>query len=515
MGTFYPQARAILQVIPESFGDGDADPIVIPLIPKEVRIQRNSYRQADSYEVTFDLLDLPIDPATVRAGAIEIFLFQVQSAVDGGFDNRQSLPNLDAAAQRSPAEARKEELGLASAVQAFTLGNEPQIAGLFDDHAIVMDDSGKWVTITGQDYTDFLIKKQWPPTPEGRARRIPTGKRIDLLLADLLAEADQEGRLQLVVEGERVERLPTVGASEVRSNTRGIPVQQETSYWDVMYKLATRHGFILFVRGLDVVLALPKNLDEQAGGRIRRMAWGRNLTNLELSRRLSKEAVPTIVVKSYDPVRRETIEVDWPEGSFTKIKQRRAQASKSSIGKTEEYQIHTVYGITDRDALRNAARSLHTLLGRSERMVRMTTRDLRDMRDVDLLSIAAGDAFVVDIEEFNGESLAKLSESERYAYLVRRGFNEAIARAIARGQAILSVLSRPLRVREATIEYSADQGVSIEMELVDFVIVDGVRAPDERETRAEKRERGMLRSDGSRIGYPVRIERAVVKEKGG
>lgn len=515
MGVFYPQSRAILQVIPESFGDDDVDPIVIPMIPREVRIQRNSYRQADGFEVTFDLLDLPIDPATVRAGAIEIFLFQVQSAQNGSFDSRQSLPNLDDAAQRSPAEARKEEIGLASAVREFTLDNDPQIAGLFDEHSIVMDDSGKWVTITGQDYTDFLIKKQWPPLLNGRARRIPTGKRIDRILSEMLAEADQEGRLRLVVEGERVERLPVVGASEVRGNARGIPVQQDTSYWDVMYKVATRHGFILFVRGLDVVLTLPKNLDEQAGGRIRRMAWGRNITSLELSRRLSKEAVPTIVVKSYDPVRRETIEVDWPEGSFTKIKQRRSGAPKASIGKTSEYQIHTVYGITDRAALLNAARTLHTLIGKSERMVRMSTRDLRDMRDVDLLSIAAGDAFIVDIEEFNEESLATLSEEERYAYLVRRGFNEAVARAISRGQAILSVLSRPLRVREATIEYAADQGVSIEMELVDFVVVDGVRAADEREPRSAKRERGMLRADGSRIGFSPKVERAIVKEKGG
>jgi hypothetical protein len=61
--------------------------------------------------------------------------------------------------------------------------------------------------------------------------------------------------------------LPIVGAGEVRGSARGIPVEQNTTYWDVIYKIAIRVGLIAYVDGLDVVLSRPKTITDKLDDR--------------------------------------------------------------------------------------------------------------------------------------------------------------------------------------------------------------------------------------------------------
>jgi hypothetical protein len=509
-------------VVVETFGEDEPDPIVIPTLPQAMRIQRNSYRQADGWELTFDADDLPLDPQQVRAGAAELFLFNRPGIVEDEqvLNKASSFEDSANRQDRSAVDERMIEAQLAGAVGRFTFGNEPQVAGLFDEHSLTMSADGRWVTISGQDYTDFLIKKQWKPTSSGRARRIPTGKRVDRLLADLLAEADEEGRLRIKVENVDAASLPVVGRKETRSHRRGIPVEQDTSYWDVMYKVAIRYGFILFVRGLDVVLTLPQHLSEKDSGRVRRLTYGRNIAELELSRRLGTETAPTIVVQAYDPSTRKTTTVEYPDGAFTKVKRsggRRTPTGKrrkASINKTEEYQIVPVYGITDRAVLRDRARTLHTLLGRAERQVKLVTHDLADNADKGLLDLAAGDAFSVTFEDFNREAFTSedLDEETRFTRLVQRGYGEAIARVIARNQGVVDILRRPLRVREATLDWESESGLSIEMQLLDFVVVGGDRSTT-RERSADRRAQGLRKTDGKPLGLRPELADALVKER--
>ena len=524
---FYPQARAILQVVFDAYGtdDDDTEAFVIPVLPKDLRITRNSYRQADSWELTFDANDLPIDPQLVRGGAAEIFLFQVPGITDdqrvvnraNAFDNSANRKRRDAVDDLL-LDARQE-----AAVSKFTFDNKPAIVGLFDNHSLSFSSSGKWVTISGQDYTDFLLKKQWRPTPSGRARRIPTGRRLDIIMRDILAEADTEGRLSIRVEGIDPASLPIVGAKETRCHRRGIPVQQDTSYWDVLYKLALRHGTICYVRGLDVVVTRPANVHEGYDRRIKRLTWGHNVSNLELTRRLGKEATPVIVIKATDPETRETILIDFPVGAFKKIRQRGGGTTKTgkprkmSITKTEEYQIVPVFGITDRAVLRRAAELRYNLLARGERTVRISTRDLQDADGNNLLELETGDAVMFEFADFNREVISnpEVPAAAKVAHLVRRGYGEAVAQAIARHYDMLSFIERPLRVREIGYDYSSASGVDIEIEAVDFVVVDGVRDASTKESRRRKRGKKYQDEDGNQIGPSEQKKDAFVRQHGG
>lgn len=533
---FYPQCRAILQVIFDGFGPSarDSPILVIPVLPKSVTVHVNSYKQADSYEMVFEASDLPIDPRLIRAGAAEIYLFQAPGAGDAQSAISRRQPLIAATGARDPVETLTLEMGTDGSRDRFTLGQrKPRIAGPFDDADLELSESGQWVTIKGQDYTAFLAAIQYPPTPNGTARRIPTGRRLDLIVRDLVSEADPDGHLTVEVRGIDPDKLPIVGAKETRANKRGIPVENGTSYWDVIYKLVERHGFISYVDGLDVVISRPKTITDRDTPTIKRMAWGKNLEHLALRRHLGKEQAPTIVVKSYDSETGKTLTAEYPNGSIdrsvildtskggkpkvhrrVKESTRRSKKNgkvKTTIRERDEYQIVQVHGITDPEALARIAENRYHLLGKSERSVVASTRDLHDLRFKDILSVSAGDAFTIEWDEFNRELLANtaVSEEQKVRHLEARGFNTAVAREIATRYEMLTALDRPLRFKEGTIEYDVEDGIKIEMELQDFMIVDGIRSDSGARTPTLQQKRAQqTKAGGKPIGWSEKYQEA-------
>ncbi len=534
---YYPQARAILQVILDGYGDAARDSAiqVIPIIPKSVTVHVNSYKQADSFELVFDSGDLPIDPRLIRAGAAEIFVFQTAGTDDKRrvLSRREPLadPDPGAVRQRDATDALGLELGLDESVDTFTLGNKPRIVGLFDDVDLELSESGKWVTIKGQDYTAYLAAIQYPPMPNGTARRVPIGKRLDLIVDDLLQQADPDRQLSVQVRGIEAAKMPIVTSEVPTNKKRGIAVEQGTSYWDVIYKIVERYGFICFVDGLDVVISRPKTITDRDVPNTKRMAWGKNLEHLTLRRHLGKEQAPTVVVRSYVPGVG-TLTAEYPDGQIdrsvvvtTRGKkpkfERRVKESatklkggkvKTTVRERDEYQIFTVHGITDPVALRRIAENRYHLLGKSERTVIARTRDLRDLRRADILSVSAGDAFTIEWDEFNRELLSNpaIALSVKIRHLESRGFNSEVAREIARRYEILQGLDRPLRFREGTIEYDADDGISIEMELQDFMVIDGIREGSgaNRTPTLQSKRQTLTKRDGKPVGWSERYQKA-------
>ncbi len=533
--SYYPQARAILQVVLDGFGATarDTEPLVVPCLPKTMKIMRNGYSQADSWEAEFEVGDLPFDPDFIRAGAVELYLFQLSESEQRVMSRREPLSEPDAGAQRprGPTDTAALELGLESSRDRFTYGNKPAIFGLIDLPKMRLSEDGGWITLSGQDYTAHLTAEQWKPLPNGRARRIPVGQRVDDLVRDVLAEADPEGRMVVEVRGIEARDLPIVGKNEVRGSKRGIPVEADTSYWDVIYKVAHRHGLIAFVDGLSVVLQRPRNLAGEDGARVKRLAWGRNLVSLDMERALGKQQAPTILVRGYDPKSRETIDVEYPVGSYhratktgktaaaTKTTTRKSKKGKitTTVKNRDEYEIVPAYGITDRVVLEQMARTRYEVLSRAERRVVAVTRDLRDMRGSDLLSVTAGDAVSIGWDDFNRAILSnpQIAREVKVGHLVDRGFNREISGKIADAYTKLEAVQRPLRVKEATIDYSADDGVTIEVDLQDFIVIDGIREGDGTRDGAAARGHDARRgADGQPVGWSAEREAAEARRGG-
>lgn len=486
---YYPSARAAINVR-LGFDADEQESTVIWTIPKSATIHRNRAREADSFELTFDERDCPFDPAFILAAEVSIYLYNSPAFLeqDRLFDRSKLIGNKTEGDRQDQLERRREE---------FTFQSEPTIVGLIDEIRREMGEGGRWITMQGQDYTALFLQKQWPPVRGNTPRRIPTGRRLDIVIQEMLSEVDSSGTLTLELRDLSPSELPPVKAEGVNRGKFGIPVETDTKYWDVMHKTAERSGFRLFVEGLRVVLEKPRTELPADSRRKYALAWGENIENLSVSRQIGIKRRPAILITGYDPKTRRTISAVYPEGSKTgaaattgkagtnttttkikpTVKKRRSKTGRGpAIVENNEYQVVPApRGVSDVNVLKRLAQSAYADIGRAERAVTLATHDLVDLHDQSLLDARSGDAVQVTFDDYNRETLAseQLSDAEKFQILVDRGFSADAASVIVSHYTQLQAYDRPLFLREVSFNYDNESGLSIEMELADFIVFDG------------------------------------------
>jgi hypothetical protein len=429
--SYYPYALVVLKVVLDGFG-GEDRTVEVFARPMKATLKRNAYNTADTFHLEIDAAKLPIAPKQIKGGQAELHF-----------------------------------LGGTSLVEDLHPGVPPVMVGLFDEDEISYSDQGRVVTIDGRDLTALYSDREWSRKGKGAVvRRYPSGKRLDLILLDLIAEVDKTGIMQLVTPGLDRKTLPIVGQHATKTNKKGVPATEKHTFWDVMYDTAIDHGFILFVNGLDVVLTTPHDLAADRKTLIRKVAWGKNLEKLSMKRNLGKERVPQIRIRCWDPGAKTTLEGWFPE-----------KADQVTVGvgtKEDEYKQYTVHGFTSEVQLRAIAKTRYNLLAISEQEVTFSTKDLTDLEDVNLLDVAAGDAVAIHFDPFNDEDMRRLDAPSRVQYLLDHEVvtSEAVAQTIADNYDAIDLLKGPYRVKEATLEFAIDQGISIECTAEEFVNVD-------------------------------------------
>lgn len=440
---YYPEARIVVKAIVENFSKSRG-PIDFPAIPRRVQITRNSYKQPDSWSVEFDGKDFPIPPSLLRTGQVEIYLY-----------NKRGLL-ADRALLRSTVK--------------------PAIVGLVDSVEASFSSDGRVVSFEGQDMTSLFAGHTF------KRRRNFTNTRLDTALDELRKEVDITNQMKLITEipFDR-SKLPVIGRSVSRTNKKGFPVKRGENYWNVMYNLALKHGFILFVRDLELVLASPRSVrdaSDKRSDRTFKLTWGKNIEQITMSRAMGKERVPQIEVISYDEKTRKPLKGVYPK---------KKQKVTTGVGtKRNEVITSILRGITDVATLERMAEAQHLLLGGAEQTIDLSTRELEDESGNDrLLYLKAGDAFFLSFDPFNAEDLQKVPEGQRSEYLVARGWTRESANLFASHFTQLNTFKKPFYVREANIEWDKDNGMSIDANVVNFVTVDGVQEEGEVKGTAE------------------------------
>lgn len=439
---YYPEARIVVRAIVENFGTSRG-PIDFPAIPRSVRITRNSYKQPDSWSVEFDGKDFPIPPSLLRTGQVEIYLY--------------------------------DKKGLLADRKLLRSTVKPAIVGLVDSVESSFSADGRVVSFEGQDMTSLFAGHTF------KRRRNFTNKRLDVALDELRKEVDITNQMKLVTEIPfDVRRLPIVGRSVSRTNRRGFPVKRGDNYWNVMYNLALKHGFILFVRDLELVLATPDSILDESDRRSDRtfkLTWGKNIEQIMMSRTMGKERVPQIEVISYDEKTRSVLLGGYPS---------QRQKVTDGVGtKRNEVITSVLHGITDVEILERLAKAQYSLIARTEQTVDFSTKELEDEGDQSLLYLKAGDAFFLSFDPFNAEDLQKVPEGQRSEYLVSRGWTRESANLFSAHFTQLNTFKKPFYVREATIEWDKDNGMTIDASVVNFVNVEGTQEEGEVKGAAE------------------------------
>lgn len=475
MAIYHPDARVTLGVVLESIV-GDNAPFAFPVRPQEISIFRNSYIEADTFSVTFSASHLPLTPDVIRAASAEIYLF-----------NKLNLN------QQPETVTKGEDTDL------YINGTEvkPSIVGIVDDAQMDFDDTGRIVNLVGRDYTALYLDEDW----DARFRiqyKGPLNEVIQRLADDVPSSA---GIMTVKVDPPTLlATMPTVGRHEGRANRKGLVFPNKANFWEVMLSMAVRYGFILFVKGTDIILTTPKAYIAGKTGVVT-MAWGKNLHEIHLSRKLGKERVPTIECISWDEAKQQVVRGQYPPEAETrrklvservakkqtakvksvkpppkkKKKKRKKGKNANSLGTVKnEVQQYTIPGVTSKEQLDRVAEQTYQQKGRAEMTVQVSTSDLEDLLGDTVLDISSGDAMGIKFEPFNDDITAERLEQQ----MVDRGYDPDVAAKLSKATEEMNALRQPMRVDDATIDFSVDDGITITASIRQFVniVVQGEEA---------------------------------------
>lgn len=438
MPIYHPDARVTLGVVLESINDDDR-PFAFPVRPSEITVFRNGYNEADTFSVSFSASHLPLTPELIRAASVEIYLFNKRNLIE------------------QPETATKGE-----DADLFVAGGEvkPAIVGLVDDASMDYSDTGRMVNLVGRDYTALFLDQDWD------ARfRVQYKGRLDTVIQRLADDVPgSNGIINVRVEPQSLlASMPEVGRHESRANRKGFTFPNKANFWEVMSSTAVRYGFIIFVKGTDIILTTPRVYIEGKTG-VLSMAWGKNLHDIHLSRKLGRERVPVIECISWDESKQQTVK--GRSSTKKKSDKRSPGENANSLGTVkDEIEQYVIPGITSSEQLASIAEQVRQQKGRAEMQAQISTSDLEDLQGDQIFDISSGDAMQIKFEPFNSDMTIERLESE----LVKRGYEPDIAAKLSKATEEINELRQPMRVDNATIDFNLTDGITITASLRQFV----------------------------------------------
>ncbi len=415
MAVFYPRCHAHLNVVFDGRGGPDTPPLLVDTVPQSAFVGRNGYHDADTFSLEFDARLLPFDPDLIRQMAVAIYMF----AAEGEDDRRE-----------------------------WAVPEHEMILGLVDVPTLNLSKDGQRFSVEGRDYTALLLDQEWDPR-----NRIPSGRPLDTVVKEIADEAAPAGarlRFNVLFDSNEVFTPPIVGASRRGTKKKGLWVEPGKTVWDVIYELCLAEGFVVYVRGEDIIISDPRTQTRKSLGDAPRLIYGRELQSLEVSRRMGKERVPQIEVVSCDNKTGRTLRAKYPE---------KHETPKTGVGvKKDETERMVVDGsIRDLDALKRIARTEWEHRARAEAAYKYSTIALTTMddRQHDLLRLDAGSPLYLQFDPFNSEQMRALNGAQRIEHLLALGYSSRLSAFVADYYERLDQFRQPYYQRTADFSYQS------------------------------------------------------------
>lgn len=427
MAVWYPRCEAQLEVVFDGRGVPDTSPLLIDARPKTATVTRNGYAEADTWSMEFDARALPIDPDLIRGCAVAIFMFSAASLDDH---------------------------------REYAVPEHRMIIGLVDEASLDLSADGQVVRLEGRDATALLLDQEWDPRD-----RIPSGRPLDDTIRQIADQAVPPGgrfHFQILYESDDRWQPPIVGSTRRSTKKKGLWVEPGKTYWDLIYQLALSSGFIVFVRDDTIVITDPRTQTSKSLETAPKMAYGRNLQSLKVTRRLGKEMVPQITIRTYDPRTRKPVEVVYPA---------RHDKPKTGLGTTkdETLLLPAPDGVFDKSDLRHYAKTRYDTMARAEAAYSFETKHLTGLdNDFDLFSLDAGTPMYLGFDPFNAEQMRVLSAAARAEHIRSLGYSDAVAEFLGGHWDRLEQFTQPYYIQSATFAWSNTDGLTISGEAANY-----------------------------------------------
>ena len=441
---------------------------ILGRVPLDASLSLPGYRQAGEFSCSFAFSDLPIDPRTVRAAAIEVHLGTVSDD-----DFRAGMNGVGSSGQRR------------SQLQTRIAGNKPnpetlKMLVMVDQWDVKHDGSSSKVSMKGRDPRGILIDTSISVLPNASKKLLDSldlSRPIDEVVAQILAFNPFFEQFPIVTNpNEWPDGLPPVmdenivprhrkGAKGKIKGSRGNPptAAMDTSFWDMIVRFCFVVGAIPFFKGNELHIRPTRSLYQQqrsTGGpnnptpfrdgaprstdvqsrtpleqplKTRRLVYGRDVESLSFDRKFAGFHRPkTVRVVSTDNsstergIKRTLVGV-WPPQPDKKSKKTKVAAGGKASA--EETLTFPYPGIRDLNRLTIIAQALFEEIGRQEMGGSCSTNNLAsfggDNADPDLLRLSPGDAVEFQVDVRNAGARVPLVSP--YVDNQRNGFEEQVA----------------------------------------------------------------------------------------
>lgn len=496
-----------LGIVQDTERRGGFKNIGFDIVPTSAVVERNSYRKADEARCTFPAQRLPLDPKTIRAMTIQVY---------GGVYSAKSYADVLTRAEPTqlilpdsiPFDDSKENIQQPEAGVSNEL-----FRGSVDEIKLNLG-GGDMVELRARDLTQEFIDT---PIPPNALRDIPKNAPIDEVIRLLIRgdgkPPDESRRLGVIGVREirvtnevidettgRVRTLPSFrnfrpptyfdSKGTVKKGAKQPKKQPRLNFWDLITDICITAGLLVHVRPVqgeddvsaEVVITNPRTYYGETLGlnglkfiqerQVRHFLYGINIKKLETSRRLKGIVVPTIELRSWDPVEGVQNVVRFP--------QRKKNNNPSVSGKADKETIRTipVANLSGGDAkaiLREYAESIYEQLARPEMKVKIRTRQLSaflsnfgDGDVADLFQLQPKDPIFVDVERAQVEEgnanrntfLAQMTQRQKIQDMQVNGIDGNIAAAIVKPQ-VSAFVQREFRTQGIVFNFQGTWDITV------------------------------------------------------
>lgn len=487
-------------------------------VPKKATVQLAGYRQAASFSMTLDFRELPLDPRTLRASAVDIHLGSVS---EDDFARGVLSAKLFGGVKTSVLDTSRFFNPSTSDTLILT--------AIIDEWEVSHADISE-IRLRGRDLRGALIDTPIAVDPRETSQLLDSLEMlrpIDAVVAQIIGFSPLFSQLKIVTNPAEWPRgiLPAPGFSAMprhRKGAKGLKVggrasssSDKMSIWDLVVKVCYLVGAIPYVTGTELVIRPARSLYDQkragvdptvltpfSGGvtrkkdaqtgaaitplRIRRLVYGRDVKELSVTRRFGGYRRPQRVRcvgtddDSFDRGKTRRVQGIWPPESKSNAKRSRVAAGGAAA--QEDLITVPVAGIRDAERLEQIAQSIYEEIGRGEVSGNVTTPALAsfggDNSDPDLLRLRPGDAIelATDTRSLQASSplVSELTNNQRIPFeqqvadiAKRLGGDTLLATAIVSTSRSQSI-QRFFRVSAVTFEWSTS-GLSIGADFHNYI----------------------------------------------